>query len=212
MIELRRRVMVQEATGDTKYVDLGLPSGLLWAKGPICKDSQGNYSIDESETGYGAYFSWANIVGHREGEGYDFSQTTYNSTPGYSQNTDITYRDAQHNAPYALFGSPWRLPSLDECRELCENTTCSFAYKGSTKFGIKFTSKTDASKYIIIPLAGRYSGTSQGGKGKYFRIWCSTRASSGNGQSLQMENLGSPNYTNYSPYLGNTIIPVRSAT
>lgn len=100
---LRRRLMEQSIPNG--FVDLGLPSGTLWAKGNICKDTDGKYYIGE-ETDYGCYFSWGNIEGHNEGEGYNFNSKTYKSTAGNSLTSDINPDDASHDAALARLGSP----------------------------------------------------------------------------------------------------------
>ena len=76
---------------DDGFVDLGLPSGLKWAKGNIVKNGN-KYEIGK-ETDYGAYVSWGNIEPHFSNngsafdDGYNFGQSNrdgYSWTPGGS--------------------------------------------------------------------------------------------------------------------------------
>lgn len=152
---LRRRLM-QSGIPDG-FVDLGLPSGILWAKGNIVKNGS-TYAIGE-ETDYGAYFSWGNIDGHNEGEGYNFSSTTYNSTAGKSLTASIASNDAAHDAALACLGSPWHLPTKEHFQELLDNTDREWTTINGVK-GYKFMKKTDHSVYVFFPAAGYYSDTS----------------------------------------------------
>ena len=85
-----------------EFVDLGLPSGLLWA----------NQNIGAtSPTDAGLYFSWGNIDGHKWNDGHNFSETAYGSTSGHSIQTDLTLtQDAAH----VYLGGTCRMPSKDE--------------------------------------------------------------------------------------------------
>ena len=154
---LRRRIMV--LGGDSKgYVDLGLPSVLLWAVGNLVKDSQGNYSIGK-ETDCGTYVSWGNIIGHNEGEGYNFDQTTYDSTPGKQVAANIPSNDAAHDIALATLGTPWHLPTKDDFKELYDNTDNEWTTINGVA-GRKFMKKSDHSVYVFFPASGLYSGTS----------------------------------------------------
>jgi len=157
------------------FVDLGLPSGKKWAIGNLVKDSQGNYSIG-AETDWGTYVSWGNIVGHNEGEGYNFDQTTYNSTTGASVSADIPSNDATHDIALATLGTPWHLPTKEDCNELYDNTDSEWVadYNGTGVAGRKFMKKTDHSVYVFFPASGYCSGTSLSNRGTNGRYWSSS--------------------------------------
>lgn len=152
------------------YVDLGLPSGLLWAQGNIVKDANGNYSMG-SETDYGCYFSWGNIEGHNRSEGYDFD--TYESTPGAQVSTNIASNDSAHDAALACLGSPWHMPTNDDFQELYDNTDSEWTTIDGIN-GYKFMKKTDHSVYIFFPAAGRGNGTSIQFTGSHGYYWSSS--------------------------------------
>jgi uncharacterized protein (TIGR02145 family) len=139
---------------------------LKWAQGNLVKDSQGNYSIGE-ETDWGTYVSWGNIIGHNEGEGYDFSDTNYNSTPGHSVAANIPSNDAAHDIALATLGTPWHLPTKENFQELYDNTDSEWVadYNGTGVAGRKFMKKSDHSVYVFFPASGRYNGTSLGNRG-----------------------------------------------
>ena len=153
-------------------VDLGLPSGLLWAKGNLVKDSQGNYSIG-AETDWGTYVSWGNIVGHNEGEGYDFSDANYNSTPGASVSANIPSNDSAHDIALAKLGTPWHLPTKEDFQELYDNTDSEWVadYNGTGVMGRKFMKKIDHSVYVFFPASGVRDDTTLYYRGTYGDYW-----------------------------------------
>ena len=50
-------------------------------------------------------------------------------------------------------GSKWRIPTIEDCAELIENTDLTSVEIDGVKGG-KFTNKIDDSKYIFLPFAG----------------------------------------------------------
>lgn len=206
MIKLRRRIMVSLAS-EWPYVDLGLPSGLLWGKGNIGKDSQGKYYM-ESETGDGAYFSWGNIIGHNNGDGYSFDETNYNSTPGKTLTTSVPI-NATYDAGMACLGSPWRVPTNDEFQELIDNTDNEWTTINGRR-GWKFMNKSDNSIYIFIPAVGNISDTSRSNYNNNCRYWTSIRYSSDNARAFYGVS-SSVDIKNYKKLNGYTIRCVRSA-
>lgn len=110
------------------YVDLGLPSGLLWA---TC-----NVGASEPED-YGDYFAWGetqikdvyiwNNYQYYNGIGsYGYGYLTkYSpvSTWGYNGFTDnLTSLLPEDDAASANWGNDWRMPTYDEWKELFLNT------------------------------------------------------------------------------------------
>lgn len=110
-----------------EYVDLGLPSGTLWA---TC-----NVGADNPEDA-GDYFAW----GETETKGfYDWKQYKYsmfddvgykltkyctNSICGYNGFVDnLTVLESIDDAVSANWGEGWRMPTAEEFDELYQNTT-----------------------------------------------------------------------------------------
>ena len=131
--------------GPKDFVDLGLPSGTLWAKCNV-----GATSPEQA----GLYFSWGNVDGYRPVNGsfsgvYTFDQATYNQTPGASLTGDI---DLPHDAARFNMGKPWRMPSTIEFQELIDNCT----FTTVTVHGVtcwKITSNVNG-KSITCPFNG----------------------------------------------------------
>lgn len=170
---LRRRILLTKET-PSGFVDLGLPSGRLWAKGNLVKDSQGNYTIGD-ETDWGTYVSWGNIDGHNEGEGYDFSLANYNSSSGASVSADIPSNDASHDICFARLGSPWFLPTKSDFYDLIYKTDKQWVanYNGTGIKGYKFMNKSDHSIYIFLPASGLYNGTTLEARNSMGFYWSS---------------------------------------
>lgn len=149
----------QQAKQITPYVDLGLPSGLLWARGNIVKVDD-SYTIGEP-TDYGCYFSWGNIDGHNATEGYDFGTSKsgpYASTPGALVNANIASNDSAHDAALACLGSPWHMPTKDDYKELYDNTDRVWTTIDGFN-GWMFMKKADHSVYVFFPATGFCRGT-----------------------------------------------------
>lgn len=141
-------------------VDLGLPSGTLWA---TC-----NIGAENPED-YGDYFAWGETNGYNSGK-TEFSWSTYkwckgfentltkycnNSIFGYEGFTDTkTELDLEDDAAFVNWGHSWRIPSKEQFGELInnENTTTEWTFQNNVA-GLKITSKTNGN-YIFFPAAG----------------------------------------------------------
>ena len=160
-----------------EYVDLGLPSGLKWAK----------YNVGATnETDYGYYFQWGDIEDKSNAEcswatykhckGFYDNLTKYNTSTNYGENPDnkITL-DPVDDAARAHMGGDWRMPTRDEFRELFDYTNNEWIvnYNGSGVNGRKFTSKTNGNS-IFIPAAGLRSGSLSFYQGHFCDVWSSS--------------------------------------
>ena len=163
--------------GGYEYVDLGLPSGLKWAK---CNVGA------ESETDYGYYFQWGDIVDksnadcswatykHCNGSGTTLTKYCTNGDGGpYGKVDNKTTLDTEDDAAAQIMGGDWRMPTRDELEELLDKTNNGGATINGVR-GRKFTSKTDESKYIFIPNSGYRSGSSFFQQGSYVNLWSSS--------------------------------------
>jgi uncharacterized protein (TIGR02145 family) len=192
------------------FVDLGLPSGKKWAVGNLVKDSQGNYSIG-AETDWGTYVSWGNIIGHNEGEGYNFDQTTYDSTPGKQVAANIPSNDAAHDIALATLGTPWHLPTKEDYQELYDNTDSEWVadYNGTGVAGRKFMKKSDHSVYVFFPASGRYNGTTLDSRGTGGYYWSASFYDSTYAYSLYFGSSYVYPQGNYYRRYGFTVRPVQ---
>ena len=161
-------------------VDLGLPSGVKW-----CNHNIGGTNPED----YGYYFSWGNVEGHAKGSGYNFNSSTYNSTPGHSLTGNIAVGDT-YDIARNVMGSPWRLPTRVEFKELYDNTDSEWVsnYNNTGVAGRKFMKKSDHSVYIFFPACGFYNGTALSYEGTYGFYWSSTFYSSSDAYYLNFDS------------------------
>lgn len=171
-----------------EYVDLGLPSGLLWA---TC-----NVGADSPED-YGDYFAWGETEGYNSGKTY-FNWSTYKwMQEGYSASdhiTKYTYADGvtsgiwydsngnfigdfkavlepADDAAHVNWGGSWRMPNYRELDELMKKCTWEFTTQNGVN-GRKVTGPNGNS--IFLPAAGGrdYSSLSYAGSRGYY--WSSS--------------------------------------
>lgn len=183
MEEIKSEV-VDSIMPEPEYVDLGLPSGTLWAKANVGATS---------EEEYGDYFSWGNIIGHTSSngstfdDGYDWGSSTngapYNTTPGYSLTGNIGTGDATHDAAQANLGYDWRLPTKEEFKELYDNTDSVWTTINGVN-GRKFMKKGDNATYVFFPASGLGNGTSLSNRGSYGCYWSSSYNDSNDAYSM----------------------------
>ena len=159
-----------------EYVDLGLPSGLKWAK----------YNVGAtSETDYGDYFMWGSVTPNTADEctwanaPFNDGNTSYNEVYFNSVKDTVCPNGIlakEYDTATQIMGSDWRMPTEAEFQELLSGTTNEWItnYNGTGINGRKFTSKTDTSKYIFIPAAGFCSDSSVSRVGYGGHVWSSS--------------------------------------
>ena len=155
-------IQSQTAAAPTGFVDLALPSGLLW-----CEHNVGASTPYED----GLYFSWGNVEGHTGTDGYDFGTSNdgpYASTPGAALTGNIptngTYDAARHN-----MGAPCRMPTVGEFQEL--NAQCDSEWTDEDGVsGRRFTSRINGNS-IFFPASGSRDGAGLIGRGSNGSYW-----------------------------------------
>lgn len=136
-----------------EYVDLGLPSGTLWA---TC-----NVGADTPE-GYGDYFAWGetepkstyNLSTYLYCNGNYNMLTKYcdDASFGYNGFTDtLTVLLPEDDAATANWGEDWRIPTKEEWEELYNNTTCTWTTQNGVD-GKLFTASNGNA--LFLPVAG----------------------------------------------------------
>ena len=79
----------------------------------------------------------------------------------------------EYDAASKIMGGNWRMPTNADFRELYKNTTNRWVTINGVN-GIKFTSKTDTSKYIFFPKSGKRSGSSFSSRNYNCGVWSSS--------------------------------------
>lgn len=131
-------------------VDLGLPSGTLWA--------DRNVGADSPEA-YGDYFAWGetkpkstyNWRTYKWCQGSSTSMTKYCTDSSYGTVDNKTVLDLEDDAAYVNMGAEWRMPTHDELKELRNNCTWTWTSQKGTR-GYKVTGPNGQS--IFLPAAG----------------------------------------------------------
>lgn len=165
----------QEATAATEndltgklngreWVDLGLPSGALWA---TC-----NVGAETPEE-YGYLYAWAEIMTKEE---YYFGTYKYiddvNSMTKYNASDLIEILQPADDAATANWGYGWRMPQEEEMRELIDNCTHEWTTQNGVD-GILFKAKNG--KQIFLPAAGNICDSNElDGAGVIGFYWTST--------------------------------------
>lgn len=142
------------------YVDLGLPSGRLWA---TCNIGA------EKPTDCGDYFAWGTV------EPYNLKDC---DTDNY-ENTEaakLTEVDDAHDAAKILWGEEWRMPTLTDFAELIDFCDYHFESIDGILCSI-FSSKTNDNK-LLLPAAGYVYGGSLDYRGSYGGYWSRSHDSS----------------------------------
>ena len=174
-------ILSQTAAAPTGFVDLALPSGLMWAE----KNVGATTPYED-----GLYFSWGNITGHTGDDGYDFGTSNdgpYASTPGAALTGNIptngTYDAARHN-----MGAPCRMPTVGEFQELNSNCDSEWTDEDGVA-GRRFTSRINGNS-IFFPASGYRYGTGLSNRGSRGDYWSSSLRSQTNGYYLHFNASG----------------------
>ena len=160
------------AQEEHQYVDLGLPSGTLWA---TC-----NVGATTPE-GYGDYFAWGetapkdNVYNDKTYQLYNnFRLTKYCSTSGFKGLKDnLTQLQSVDDAATINWGDGWRIPTKAQWEELLQNTTQEWTELNGVN-GCLFTAGNGNS--VFLPAASRIVEISvPGGLGLEGVYWTSSR-------------------------------------
>ena len=140
-----------------EYVDLGLPSGTLWATRNVGA---------ETPEQYGDYFAWGET---EPKSNYDWSTykwcngsletlTKYCTSSSYGTVDNKTTLDLSDDVAHTNWGGSWRMPTTAEQDELRNNCTWTWTTQNGVN-GYEVTSKKNGNS-IFLPAAGYRSYTS----------------------------------------------------
>ena len=144
-----------------EYVDLGLPSGLLWATcnvGANAPEEYGDYFL-WGETQPKDYYNWSTYQ-YCNGTFLDnwglerplLTKYCYDANYGYNGFTDnLTILLPEDDAATANWGAGWRTPTIEEIQELYNNTTVIRTQQNGV-YGELFTAANGNS--IFLPATG----------------------------------------------------------
>lgn len=164
-------VTAREIDEAHEYVDLGLPSGTLWATMNV-----GANSPEE----FGEFYSFGEVVSNKDGKTL-FNWSTYKWCNGRANNLTKycpvdslgavdgkKLLDLQDDAAYVNWGPHWRMPNYHQLQELVN----SCAWSESEMNGVPgFEVKGPNGKTMFLPSSGWYNGKNHDGVGKGGDYW-----------------------------------------
>ena len=146
-LELNAGVGVPKET--MEYVDLGLPSGIKWAKCDLGETSPEKY---------GAIYAWGETWTKTTDEYYYFTDIVEGQYTKYDSRDKRYFLEKEDDAAYLRLGEGWRTPTWNEMQELIDNCTVTESTLNGWP-GVMFISKIN-NNYIFF---GYYLKSSSGG-------------------------------------------------
>ena len=158
------------------YVDLGLPSGLKWAKCNVgaASETENGLFFQWGETTTDTDYTWATYK-HWDSTGSTLKK--YNTSTDYGENPDgMSTLRPEDDAARANMGGDWRMPTKDNFQELITYTDNEWIndFDGNGTKGYKFTSKKDRNNYIFIPASQWYEDFSTYVQDISYGVWSSS--------------------------------------
>lgn len=197
-----------DKSAETQYVDLGLPSGTLWATR--------NVGANNPED-YGDYFAWgetmpkSNYVWSTYKYGNAYNQLTkYCSDSSYGKDgyiDNIKRLNPEDDAATVNWGSDWRMPTKEEFDELIN--VCQWEWTTvNGKSCYRVTGPNGNS--LFLPTAGYYDNGNHDNAGCYGYYWLSTY-NNGYPYNAYYLHLDSSDFISFSDcyrYFGHSVRPV----
>ena len=209
-----------ETPSTMEYVDLGLPSGLKWAKCNLgaSKPSESGDYYAWGETAPKAEYTWATYKWMQAGQSdwkyitkYTFADGVtegiwYDSSGNFIGDNLTTLRPADDAATQQL-GSPWRMPTVDEIEELI--TKCTWTW--TTQDGVNgYQVDGPNGNAIFLPASGSLLYSSIAYAGSTGRYWSgSLMKNSETTRIIDFESDGSVRSTRIARHFGLPVRPVR---
>ena len=177
-----------------EFVNLGLPSGLLWATCNI-----GATSPEQT----GLYFAFGETTGYsaeqvKKGE-RSFDSESY-TAPSVSENLNL-----EQDAAHVNLGGKWRMPTKAEYQELIDNCDAVWTddYNVTGVAGRMFTSKVNGNS-VFFPAAGYCDNSYVDDVGSYGYYWSASWYSSSDTWYLDFGS-GNQGLDYYNRYFGQSV-------
>lgn len=136
-LELNAGVGVPKET--MEYVDLGLPSGIMWAKCDL-----GGTSPEK----YGDKYSWGETWTKTTSDYYYFTDIVEGQYTKYDSRDKRFFLEKEDDVAYLRLGEGWRTPTCNEMQELIDNCTVTESTLNGWP-GVMFVSKIN-NNYIFF--------------------------------------------------------------
>ena len=203
-----------------EYVDLGLPSGLKWARcnlGASKPSDYGNYYA-WGETEPKAKYTWATYKWMQAGQSDWQYITKYTAADGHTGGIwydadgnfigdNKTTLEAADDAATANLGSPWRMPTENEFKELLDNCTWTETTQDGVN-GYEVKSKKNGNS-IFLPSAGNRTGSELNYAGSRGSYWSSSLSTTYSDSARRLYYSGKHGREDGGRYAGFPVRPVR---
>lgn len=203
----------------------------LWEGGPYWADR--NIGAEEPWK-YGYYFWWGDTVGYKRENNKWVASDGSNSNFLFNYNTTHTSRKSistlqsegwivskggtyvlapEHDAAQVQWGGDWRMPTLQELKDLCNKCDWTWGSMNGVKGYVVRGSGSYASNSIFLPCAGRGDGASLDSAGLCGDYWSSVPDNSDYlAWHLYSFSGNHYAYNNYFRYCGYPVRPVQGFT
>ena len=196
-----------------EYVDLGLPSGTLWATENI-KDANGNE----------LFFAWGETQGYTSGQvgtdknftdsdyafgPYDWSDETNYGITKYNEIDKKTVLDTTDDAAIVNWGSGWRMPTKEQFDELTANTTTAWTQVDGVN-GLLCTSNANGNT-LFFPAVGSAEDGEVGDVVNYGQYWSVSLRDDGAKYAWRLDfAIGYCGVSDSDRYYGYSVRPVKT--
>lgn len=203
-------------------IDLGLPSGTLWA----CCNVDTEHPENQSPTNYGGYYAWGETAvkdyydedTYEFFEGYDYWTETWIDSDGeeyeeyyYAPIFTILSSDiagTRYDVAHVKWGGSWVMPSHTQMLELMDNCTSIWTTQNGIE-GMAFTGPNGGT--IFLPAAEECCDGSIVYRTDIGSYWSSTPETYSDAYRLYFDSDGTNRILDYR-YYGLTVRPVSSAS
>jgi hypothetical protein len=212
------------------YVDMGLPSGLLWAKKNIDATQADGFAASEYQYEC-SFFSFGNVEPHNPTSNSSFAPYSFGSSNDEepyksSAGAKIGYPGSagpSHDAARTVLGGPWREPATEDFAELFNSSYTKYIDADGNDIasdvtdkrvtvnsivGIRLKSKVNGN-IIFFPCSGYGNGSSWNNRGSNGDYWSRSLYSAAYGRNLNFRS-GGVNPQDYdNRFLGFPVRPVQ---
>ena len=198
----------EEIKEEHEWVDLGLPSGTLWATCNVGANSPEEYGdyFAWGETQPKTTYSWST---YKYCKGTSDTMTKYCTRSSIGSVDNKSELEPSDDAATVNWGADWQMPSLGQLRELYNSSYTTTTWTTMNRvYGRKIISNSNGNS-IFLPAAGYRSDTSLYDAGSYGDYWSRSLDTSYN-LAFFLGFYSSHIYTNYrSRDCGRSVRPVR---
>ena len=221
---------ITPAPASDLFVDMGLPSGLLWARRNIDATQANGFAASEYQYEC-SFFSWGNTDPHNPTSNSSFAPYSFGSANDQepyvsSEGAKIGYPGVagpSHDAARAIAGAPWRMPLTEDFAELFNSSYTKFidadgndiASDVTNKLitmnsivGIRLKSKINGNT-LFFPCSGYGYGSSWYNRGSYGLYWSRSLYSAASGRGLYFGSGGVYPQGNDYRFYGFAVRPVQ---